>query len=63
MLSEGTMNQLTWSEQHNKQIGIRRDYRSSISTQEFPIFLKVEGNEEFWNSQEQIVINQSEFNS
>ena len=63
MLSEGTMNQLTWSEQHNKQIGIRRDYRSSISTQEFPVFLKVKGNEKFWETQEQIVVNQSEFNS
>lgn len=63
MISEGTINQLTWAEAHNTQIGIRRDYRSSISNNEFPIYIKYTGNEEFWNSQEQIVVNQSEFNS
>lgn len=63
MLSEGTINQLNWAESHNLQIGIRKDYRSSISTGEFPVFIKYTGNEEYWNSQEQIVINQNEFNS
>ena len=63
MLSQGTWNQLEWAQNHNTVIGIRRDYRSSISDNIYPIYLKVEGNEEFWDSQEQVVINQSEFNS
>ena len=63
MISEGTINQLNWAESHSLQIGIRKDYRSSISTGEFPVFIKYTGNEEYWNSKEQIVINQSEFNS
>lgn len=63
MLSQGTWNQLEWAQNHNTVIGIRKDYRSSISDNIYPIYLKVEGNEEFWDSQEQVVINQSEFNS
>lgn len=63
MISEGTISQLNWAESHNLQIGIRKDYRSSISTGEFPVFIKYTGNEKYWNSQEQIVINQNEFNS
>lgn len=63
MVSEATMNQLIWSEKHNKQIGIRRDYRSKISNNEFPVFLKVQGNENYWDELEEITINQSEFNS
>lgn len=63
MISEATFNQLKWSEKYNKQIGIRKDYRSGISDNEFPIYLKVEGNEEYWEQLEEITINQGEFNS
>lgn len=62
-ISEGTINQLTWAEKHSAQIGIRKDYRSSISNGEFPIYIKYTGNEEFWKKQAQIVVNKSEFNS
>ena len=63
MISEGTKNQLSWSESHNKVVGIRFDYRSSISKSEFPVFLNYENNKEYWESLEEITINQSEFNS
>lgn len=63
MISIETMNQLKWSESHNKQIGIRKDYRSAISNKEFPIYLKVDGNEKYWKDLDQITVNQSEFNS
>lgn len=63
MISEGTKNQLSWSENHNKVIGVRFDYRSSISNNEFPVFLNYENNKEYWESLEEITINQPEFNS
>lgn len=63
MLSEGTWNQLRWAESHNKVIGIRKDYRSSISDNIYPVKLKVTGNEDYWNDLEQVVIVQGEFNS
>lgn len=63
MISEGTKNQLSWSEAHNKVVGIRFDYRSSISKNEFPVFLNYENNKEYWESLEEITINQGEFNS
>lgn len=63
MISQGTKNQLMYAEKCHTQIGIRRDYRSSISTQVFPIYIKYTGNEKYWENQDQIVINQSEFNS
>lgn len=63
MISEGTKNQLSWSEKHNKVVGIRFDYRSSISKNEFPVFLNYENNKEYWESLDEITINQSEFNS
>jgi hypothetical protein len=63
MISEGTRNQLSWSEKHNKVVGIRFDYRSGISDNEYPVFLNYENNKEYWESLEEIVINQSEFNS
>ena len=63
MISEGTKNQLKWSEDHNKVVGIRFDYRSSISKNEFPVFLNYENNKEYWESLDEVVINQSEFNS
>ena len=63
MISEGTKNQLMYTERFQKQIGIRRDYRSSISEGEFPVFIKYSGNEDYWNEQNEIIINQSEFNS
>lgn len=63
MLSEGTKNQLSWSERHNKVVGIRFDYRSKISKNEYPVFINYENNKEYWENLEQIVINQSEFNS
>lgn len=63
MLSEGTKNQLSWSEEHNKVVGIRFDHRSGISKGEFPVFLNYKGNEEFWDSKDEITIVQGEFNS
>lgn len=63
MISEDTKNQLSWSEKHNKVVGIRFDYRSKISKNEYPVYLNYENNKEYWESLEQIVINQSEFNS
>lgn len=63
MISEGTKNQLSWSESHNKVVGVRFDYRSGISDNEYPVFLNYEKNKEYWESLEEIVINQSEFNS
>lgn len=63
MISEGTKNQLKYTERCQKQIGIRRDYRSSISEGEFPVYIKYTGNEDYWDKKEQIVLNQSEFNS
>ena len=63
MISEGTKNQLSWSESHNKVIGIRFDYRSSISQNEFPVFLNYENNKEYWESLDEITVSQSEFNS
>lgn len=63
MISEGTRNQLSWSEAHNKTVGIKFDYRSSISKNEFPVFLNYKGNEEYWEQMDEIVINQGEFNS
>lgn len=63
MLSEGTWNQLKWSEAHNKTIGIKKDYRSSISNNTYPVKLNVTGNEDYWENMEQIVIVQGEFNS
>ena len=63
MLNEGTKNQLSWSENHNKVVGIRFDYRSGISTSEYPVYINYTNNKEYWNELEEITINQGEFNS
>lgn len=63
MISEGTRNQLSWSERNNKVVGIRFDYRSGISKNEFPVFLNYENNKEYWEALDEITINQGEFNS
>ena len=63
MLSLGTWYQLRHTEKYNIPIGLRRDYRSSISTGEYPIRLQVDGQEMYWAEKSEVVINQSEFNS
>lgn len=63
MLSLATWYQLRYTEKYRIPIGIRRDYRSSISQGEFPVYLKVDGQEMYWAEKDQITINQSEFNS
>lgn len=62
-LSLGTWYQLRYTEQNKIPIGIRRDYRSSISNNEYTVYLKVDGQEMYWAEKSQITINQSEFNS
>ena len=63
MLSLGTWYQLRHTEKYNIPIGLRRDYRSSISTGEYPIRLQVDGQEMYWAEKSEVVIKQSEFNS
>ena len=63
MLSLGTWYQLRYTEKYRIPIGIRRDYRSSISENEYPVYLRVDDQEMFWATKEEVTINQSGFNS
>lgn len=63
MLSLGTWNQLRYTEKYKIPIGLRRDYRSSISNNEYEVFVKVDTQELFWAKKDECIINKPEFNS
>ena len=63
MLSLGTWYQLRYTQEKRIPIGIRRDYRSSISDCEYQVYLKLDGQEMYWAEKEEFTVNQSEFNS
>lgn len=63
MLTIGTWNQLRFTEKNRIPIGLRFDYRSSISKRTFPRYLKVDGQEMFWATKHEYTVNQSYFNS
>ena len=61
-ISNDTKNQLLWTEDHNIPIGAIPYWKNSLR-EKTPLFLNYRGNEEYWESLEQVNIKQTEFAS